>query len=231
MLRDRAHKAIPFLLEFIFPSKCVLCNEGKSTICARCASILPKARLKCLKCGNHNPYGIYCPNCVGKFKPDQVLSVFDYCDEVKKIIHEFKYKDCSFLSEELARLMLPVISKIKNLNSCVLSPIPISRKKLLYRGYNQSELLANHLGKLLDLPVKNVLLRSPDLRPNQAQIKKDERRKNIRGAFSIGGSMKAPEKVILIDDVITTGATVEEATKVLKKGKTKKVTCVSLALG
>lgn len=231
MLRDRAHKAIPFLLEFIFPSKCVLCNEGKSTICARCASILPKARLKCLKCGNHNPYGIYCPNCVGKFKPDQVLSVFDYCNEVKKVIHEFKYKDYSFLSDELARLMLPVISGIKSLDRYVLSPIPINRKKLLYRGYNQSELLANSLGKIMRLPVENILSRNLDARPNQAQLAKSERCKNIKGAFFIKGPAKIPERIILIDDVITSGATVEEATKVLKKGGAKKVVCVSLALG
>lgn len=200
-------------------------------ICARCANILPKARLKCLKCGNHNPYGIYCPNCVGKFKPDQVLSVFNYCNEVKKVIHEFKYKDYSFLSEELARLMLPVISGIKSLDRYVLSPIPINRKKLLYRGYNQSELLANSLGKILRLPVENVLSRNLDMRPNQAQLAKSERRKNIKGMFFIKSSAKVPERVILIDDVITTGATVEEATKVLKKRGAKKVTCVSLALG
>lgn len=220
-----------YLLNFIFVPRCVLCSNSKKIICDKCVYFLPKAHLKCLCCGKLNPYGIYCPLCTGKFKPDRVLSIFDYCDEIKKIVHEFKYKDYSALSEEIARLMVSVISGIENFEDYVLMPIPIDTKKLQYRGYNQSELLANHLGKLTNLPVKNILSRVHDSRPSQAQLEKRERRKNIKGAFFVGSSVKIPEKIIIVDDVITTGATIEEATKILKKAGGKNIICVSFALG
>ncbi len=231
MLKDRACRIKLYLLDFVFVPKCVLCFANKGMICDKCARLLPKAHLKCLRCGKRNPYGTYCLSCVRKFEPDRVLSVFDYCDEIKKIIHEFKYKDYSALSEELARLMVPIISDLKNYSSYTLVPIPIDIKKLQYRGYNQSELLANHLGKLTNLPVKNILSRVHDSRPSQAQSEKDERRKNIKGAFFVKNVTEIGENIILVDDVITTGATVEEATKVLKKAGGKKIVCMSFALG
>lgn len=219
------------LLNFVFAPRCVLCLGGKKMICDECVRLLPKAHLKCLCCKKRNPYGIYCPLCVRKYKPDQVLSVFDYCNEVKKIIHEFKYKDYSMLSEELARQMVPAVLDLKNYSSYTLVPVPIDAKKLQYRGYNQSELLTKRLGKLTNLPVKKVLSRVHDSRPSQAQLEKVKRRKNIKGAFFVESSVKIPEKIILIDDVITTGATVEEATKTLKKAGGKSVVCISFALG
>lgn len=231
MLKDRACRIKLYLLDFVFVPKCVLCFANKGMICDKCARLLPKAHLKCLRCGKRNPYGIYCPLCAHKFKPNRVLSVFDYCDEVKKIVHEFKYKDYSALSEELARLMVPIISDLKNYSSYTLVPIPIGARKLQYRGYNQSELLADHLGKFTDLSVRNILFRTHDSRPNQAQLEKDKRQKNIKGAFFVKNVTEISENIILVDDVITTGATIEEATKVLKKAGGENVVCISFALG
>lgn len=231
MIKDCARSMKICLLEFVFAPKCVLCSASKDVVCGECARLLPKARLRCLRCGKRNPYGVYCPSCTGKIRPDRVLSVFDYCDEVKKIIHEFKYKDYSALSEELARLMVPIISDLKNYSNYTLVPIPIDEKKRQYRGYNQSELLVNHLGKLTNLPVKNILSRVHDSRPSQAQLEKDERRKNIKGAFFVKNATEIGENIILVDDVITTGSTIEEATKVLKKAGGKNVICLSFALG
>jgi ComF family protein len=127
--------------------------------------------------------------------------------------------------------MAPVIKNIDDWNDYILVPVPLGRKKLLYRGYNQSELLVKRLARLMGIESSSVLTRVDDNRPSQASLEKTQRARNIRGAFRVVSNTSVKDKIILVDDVITTGATIEEAAKVLKRAGAKRVIALSFALG
>lgn len=101
-------------------------------------------------------------------------------------------------------------------------PIPIHSNKQRTRGYNQAEVLANELGKRFGIPVQNLLTRSVDTK-SQFKLSKEERKQNVKGIFSLASPIPKDRVFILMDDVVTTGSTLKEAAKVLKKAGAKEV--------
>jgi len=129
----------------------------------------------------------------------------------------------------------PLLKLIKNLagsgKGYIFVPAPLSQKRLSQRGYNQAELLAKLVGEKTGLEVADILGRR-HVKKSQVEVAdKEERRNNIKNVFSVSKDAKVPENIILIDDVITTGATVLEATKVLKRAGAKKVVVFAVAMG
>jgi ComF family protein len=108
--------------------------------------------------------------------------------------------------------------------------IPISQKKLRQRGYNQSQLLIKAVSEILEMPLTDVIMRGEGHLSQVQTGDKKSRKLNIKGVFSVVKSAEVPSKIILVDDVVTTGATVEEATRVLKKFGAKEVIVLAVAL-
>lgn len=217
-------------LDFLFYETCFSCGKSGTTICRKCLNSLEPARLKCLKCGQHNPYGLYCAGCSSESRPNQVLAIYRYDNLAKDLIHIFKYEDGQSLASVFGQKLSWAINKY-SLNDFVLVPIPLSKKRLRYRGYNQSLLLANEVSRYIDVPYADIMERRQSVL-SQVQIgSKGERRQNVKGIFSIKKDVALPSKILLIDDVITTGATVEEATKLLKRAGVGDVCVLSVAIG
>ena len=195
-----------------------------------CLSQLESAKLRCLKCLRKNPAGFYCPSCFDRNKPDAVLALFKYDGQAKELIHQFKFEDFTDLKEPLAEAVANLIAKSIKYKDFVLQPIPLDRKRLLVRGYNQSQLICDKVGKILDIEVCDYLKKEKTKKHQFEIVDKVKRRRNIKNAFSVKVK-KVKQKIILIDDVITSGATCEEATKTLKKQGANEVYVFALAMG
>ena len=234
-------------LHIVLPSLCRICGktlvaEDQPFFCNRCwAGIRPIPPPVCPCCGGpfastvaleYSP-GHLCGEC--RDRPpafDSARAVGYYQGVLVEAIHLFKYKAKTKLSRYLAARMHEEAYKISDAQGSldVVLPVPLHPVRLRQREFNQSLLLAHELSRGLKMPLLfDVLERSRWTRP-QVELDGEERRKNVRKAFSI----KRPEQIVglrilLIDDVYTTGATVNECAKVLKKAGAKTVHVLTLA--
>lgn len=229
------------LLDFLFPKRCVQCKKFGSYICANCLAFIQFTdSMDCLLCNRPAIDGLTHPRCITKYAIDGTFPSIVYKGVVKKLVYAFKYPPyLTSLEPHLSDLLYEglvqkeafynVISK-----KSILVPIPLHAKKIRKRGYNQSMLLALSLGKRLEIPVMNCLLRTKETK-TQVGFSKEERLKNIKGAFSLNPKCITEigkyEQVFLVDDVVTSGATLKEAASVLKKAGVKSVYGITLAHG
>ena len=219
------------MLGFIFPEVCLICAENKGYICNKCLKTFPRPCFKCFRCSRKNPFGLYCTSCRKKDLPDRILAGLAYQGKLKDAIYQYKFEDAYKLSEDFSKSLIPIVKGIKNYKRYVLTFVPLSRSRERYRGYNQSKLLADKVACYLKMQVLDLLERKGQDETQVTSKTKLARKRNIKGVFSVKKDIKIPENIILIDDVVTTGATVEEATRVLKRAGVKKVVVVALAMG
>jgi ComF family protein len=162
---------------------------------------------------------VLCPECVdGQAEIDGIRSPFLFDGVIRRAIHELKYRNLRALAPRLAGLMHDYISE-NAVPGEVLVPVPLHRKRYRERGYNQSALLATELGRLSGLPVvENCLVRRSHTLPQARSASVSERRENVAGAFACRDGSLRGRQVILIDDVSTSGATLNACAGVLKSG-------------
>lgn len=172
-----------------------------------------------------------CPRCQDK-KISGLYFALPYKEKAltKKLIYQFKYQPyLKGLAETLASILIEHFIKTdKNTDeiwqNAILIPVPLDKKKLKIRGYNQSEELANELSKVLQIPVISDNLTKIKSTKPQMELSKEQREKNLEGAFMVKNpSAIAQDKVFLVDDVYTTGSTMQECAKVLKSSGAKSV--------
>lgn len=212
------------ILEVFFPSKCLSCGLKNTDLCPKCLNESPSAERE---------------------SAHWIFPLFDYRHPpIKKAISLLKYKGKKRIAENFGEVlydrMLEEISELvimENFKESLLIPIPLSRKRLRERGYNQAELICkklieiNNLRHGIDTKLgNNILIKIKDEK-HQAHINdRRERLKNIIGSFAIKNPEAIKSKnIILIDDVTTTGATLEEAKKTLKKAGARKIIAFTLA--
>ena len=237
-----------FLLDLVFPRHCLGCGlligaKSGSLVCVACfGKISLNPGIQCHVCGLRNPEGT-CRKCRPKTALRGIYSAGFYHDPVlREMIHHFKYNSIESLQEPLAELLIAYIKKERladKLKNSILVPVPLALRRKISRGFNQSELLALKISGYLNLPVVNLLKRKKAAAP-QAQIAGWQKRKeNIAGAFCLksdfGEILKSDfaeiKKVFLIDDVSTSGATLEEAAKVLKEAGVEEIYGLVIAKG
>src|SRR3989344_4384067 len=206
------------LFEFIYPTYCVSCRSGGNLLCVDCRSKLQSLdQFFCIVCDRPAVSGFTHPGCTTRFTPERTLSGFAYAGSAKKLIAALKYKKIQPLAKVMADLLIEDLEekRIEFGKEAIVSPIPLSFWREGARGFNQSALLGEALANRLRLSFRgDVLVRIKDT-PSQVSLKKGERAKNIKGAFS--AKKLIGEDVLLVDDVLTTGSTVLEAAKELKK--------------
>ncbi len=237
------------LTDFVFPQSCFVCGKMGTGICRQCLIDQPRARPKCLKCGAHNPFGLACRVCRTKYTPDRTLALYEFDGPIREMIHLFKYEDYSalaqcfggVLAEEFAsardvgglssasRAKVAKDSPLQGTSSWTIVPIPLSKKRVAWRGYNQSLLLAREIAKRSGFEVRELLRRKDSAESQVQSGTKEKRRANIKGVFEVIEPVW--KNILLVDDVITSGATVLEATRVLKHAGAKKVCVLALAMG
>ena len=171
----------------------------------------------CPRCGRPQPSGILCLSCVSwQAEIDGIRSPFRFDGVMRQVIHQFKYKNIRALAAPLAQMLNDYLI-INPLPVEALVPVPLHRKRLRERGYNQSSLLAKELGKLTNLPVvDDCLIRQRPTQPQARTSNVDERQSNVADAFACCNQRLRDKQVLLIDDVSTSGATLNACAAALK---------------
>lgn len=223
---------------FFFPVHCPICDRaqpGKRKICPECEKIprlVPGPR--CLKCSKHLsvPGERYCFDCLrNPLKYDRGFSLFEY-SSVHDSVSAFKNLGRPEYGEYYGELTGKYFRReLTALNADALIPIPLHEEKLRMRGYNQAEILAREIGKVICVPVFNDLLKRPDKTKVQKNLGREERRNNMKKAFHIAENDVKLKTVILVDDIYTTGSTIGAAAAVLKSVGVEHVYFITLATG
>jgi ComF family protein len=205
-------------LELFFPQKCIGCGKEGDILCYGCKKSLVRIVPPiCPKCGKPQPDGIICPKCVNwQNNINGIRSPFKYDGSVREAILQFKYKHLTCLAKPLA-ILLNEYLKYNPLSVQVIIPVPLYSKRLRERGYNQSDLLAKELSKLTKLPEdRSCLKRVKYILPQAITKSLDERLNNVYQAFSCINSRIQYTNILLLDDVSTSGATLDACAKALK---------------
>jgi len=237
------HSVIRRILDFILPTSCSYCNSsiagsGIPYFCSSCWSdFTPIRGPVCPRCGrpfespealSHSPEHA-CSAC--RLNPplfDQALSIGYFEGSLREAIHQFKYRPCRSLGRPLGHWMVENIRVVSGID--IVMPVPLHVRRLKQRGFNQALLLAHRTSEALSIPLScDNLFRVRPTRP-QVELTGEERIKNVSGAFALRqpGAL-ADKNVVLIDDVFTTGATMNECALVLKRAGAARVTALTLA--
>ena len=155
---------------------------------------------------------------------DDLMVSSTYAGIMRRLIIDFKFKGKLSYGEIISEIMIEKLLE-RNLSEVVLTFVPMHPRRERERGYNQSKILAENIGKKLDLKCQEVFEKVKDTK-FQVGLKKDQRQENLKNAFAV---KKAPEEIIIVDDVITTGTTISELVKVAKSAGIKKVTALIAA--
>ena len=227
----RSGKLIELAVDSFFPRRCVGCGKGGGFLCPECLGKLPRlVPPLCPHCGRPQASGIVCPSCRQRqTKIDGIRSLFRFDEVVRKAIHELKYRNLKAISPCLAELLADYL-RSNPLPGEALVGVPLHPRRLKERGYNQSSLLARELGRRIDLPViEDCLIRVKQAQPQVRAVDVEERRRNVADAFVCRDEKVSGKQIILIDDVCTSGATLESCAAALKNKGAASVWGLTLA--
>ncbi len=220
-------KALCPLLDLLFPHSCVGCGRMETLLCSACLARLPASDLACPVCSARSQTARPCRTCKRSLPfVDRAVWGTRYDDAlVRTIITQYKYAPVRDFAYPLGILIVPPLKKLLQTISfpqhpLTLLPVPLHPRKQRERGFNQSELIAEVLQGALALPLlgPKVLARIRYTTPQAQTASREERIRNMHGAFSVcDKNAVAGKTIILVDDVLTTGSTVNEAARVLKE--------------
>ncbi len=215
------------VFDFVLPPYCLGCGQVGEVVCPDCAKRISPAVQKCIVCSRKNPLGLTCRACQKQNVPSLAIARFAYEGLAQDLIQQFKYEDVSELRKFFALCLAPKVKGIPNYKRFKIQPIPISRAKLRHRGYNQSFLMAKELSGYLEVELTDSLVRAEVSKSQVIADTKRAREANVKNVFKLKSA--PPAQLILLDDVVTTGATMREAAKTLYRGGAKEIICLSLA--
>jgi len=199
------------------------CGRIGCFLCSECLGKLPRLLPPfCPKCGKPQASGIVCPDCRRRqAEIDGIRSPFRFDGLIREAVHQLKYQNLRAIAPFLAELLADYL-ELSPLPGEVLVCVPLHPRRLRERGYNQSSLLARELGRRIDLLViEDCLIRVKQAQPQVRAVNVEERRRNVADAFMCRDERVSGKQIILIDDVCTSGATLESCAVALKsKGAT-----------
>ena len=215
-------------MDFFLPPRCVLCGSSatRSCLCEACKLDLPWIASQCLQCGlplNTSKDEI-CGQCIMKTPPfTHTLAALKYQFPADRLVQSFKFNRQLVAGRILSRIMSErAIRTGIDLPGAII-PVPLHRRRLVQRGFNQAYELAADISKHLNLPLLAMALRRRRNTKAQSGLNRKQRRKNLSNAFYWAGATKPCRHIALVDDVMTTGTTVAECTRVLKTAGAKRV--------
>lgn len=235
---------LSFLMNLLYPRRCPVCGgivfPEKDLIHPSCLSKLsPVKSPSCKKCGKEviSEQAEYCFDCSRHpHSFERGMALLNYNEAAKASMAAIKYKNRrEYLDFYAAALDTRFRKTILRLQPAILIPVPVHPSRRRKRGFNQAEELAGRLSLRWNIPVdKNLLIRKKKTAP-QRELNPAERLKNLREAFAVdaeyGKTAGIPETVILVDDIYTTGSTVEACTRALKKAGVRRVFVVVICIG
>lgn len=206
-------------LDYFFPPICGMCGEiNENYICNNCYENIKKIKKCVINEYNNRNFSKH-------------LYIFKYEGIIRNKIIEYKFEDKGYLYKMFAKIILSdkkTCNFIKKYD--VIIPVPISKKRKKKRGYNQSELVANELAQKLKQDIwTDIIIKKKDNKP-QSELNKLERIKNVEDIYEINKPIEVKnKKVLLLDDIYTTGSTVNEIARKLKQNQTQEIGVITLA--
>jgi len=229
-------RIIDVFVDFFFPNVCVICgkntNNTKSSVCHTCIQKIDYIKSShCVTCYQPLPDGgAHCWQCKRtKYHFEIIIAVGKYSGILRELILKFKEKD--FLKENLGEILLNALKSNLNIDKIdYIVPVPLSKKREFYRGYNQAMLLAEYIsGKTGKNIIVNNLIRVKNTKA-QYELNREERLLNLKDVFELKEPWFFKNKsIVIIDDIATTCSTLEECSRVLKKSGAKNVYGLVLA--
>ena len=220
------------ILDLVFPKSCVGCGHSGGYVCNSCAASFSAAKDKCVECKDYSFAGKTHSHCKTKYSLDGLIVLWQYRGVSRKAIHTIKYKFAFDLAKDIADLALKS-EKIRQIpDNSVLIPIPSYKERERWRGFNHSEVIGAYIAKNLKLGFNKKLLFEAKGRVPQVGLSKQKRLQNIRGKFAVKKysiDKLMGKNIVLFDDVTTTGSTINEAAKTLKKNGVGQVWALVLA--
>lgn len=224
-------------LEMLYPQTCHFCGKiCREKICRECAKKVEYIQEpRCKRCGKPIRYDEkeFCHDCANsQVSYEQGKNVWLHKGPVRWSIYQFKYHNRRVYGEFYAQELYRLYGKqLKDWGIQVIIPVPLHKKRKRKRGYNQAEIIAKHLGKLSGLPVETkAVIRVQNTKP-QKELNHKDRKKNLREAFRVTKRWRSPQNVLLIDDIYTTGNTIDAVAKVLKEKGANKVWFLTISIG
>lgn len=237
------------LLVNLFPSRCLFCQQTVNTsiidesvmskhveVCADCYQALPHNRHYCVRCAlplaDEIENQVLCGRCIQKSPAfDYAYSPFRYEDEIIGLVHQLKFSEKISYARSIGEMLLTRLEQDllpeQGRPDCLL-PVSLHESRLRQRGFNQSIEISRVLAKKLEIPIEYKAVVRQRSTVAQTGLNAKQRQKNIKGAFNVVRPLNY-QHVLIIDDVMTTGATVNELAKVLKKNKVERVGVLSIA--
>ena len=229
---DTLYKSSQALLDLFYPPRCIHCNKPEGWLCQACLQNIPFISPPiCEQCGTPLDLSFPCQECA--HHPLQHIDgvrvgAFFEDNPIREAIHALKYRDQKVLALVLSEILSDTYRRY-HLTVDVVVPVPLHRSRIKTRGYNQSELLARHLAMRLDLPVNMVTLRRTRKTESQMSLGADERQRNVADAFACCDKQLENRRILLIDDVCTTGSTLDACASALKASGAASVWGLTLA--
>ncbi len=225
---------IEALLEFVYPSNCLNCNEyieqPGELICPKCwDKIYYTDDIYCVGCKSAIPANLICSKCkIENSLP--LITLGHFASPLGEIIKQFKYRGFIKMSPILVNRILDIHAIIiKKIKADLIVPIPLHSYRLKSRGFNQAEILADNISMKTGIEVNKNSLRKIRNTRDQKLLDHNERIKNVKDAYKVFDEDLRDKKIILVDDVITTGATLNEARKEIIKAEGKVVLAIVIA--
>lgn len=227
-----------FCLDVLFPIECISCGDEGKFLCDNCfLDIELNKKQDCPRCRKETKLGNFCKDCENTSRLNGIIVSASYeNDLLQKTIHTLKYKYIEELAKPLSKILISGLKKTlfkeKVDHDFIILPIPLHKHKLRERGFNQSELLGQEVANYFKLTYFNNVISRIKKTKSQMSLNPIYRRKNIKGAFVCDKpELIKNKKIILIDDVCTTSATLEECAKSFYDFKPKEIWGLVLARG
>ena len=236
-MRNRLYKLWNTCLRMIYPQTCYFCGEiSRVAICPVCQKkIVYIKEPRCKRCGKPIRYAEneFCVDCKReKIFYEQGKSIWLHKEPVSWSVYQFKYHNRRVFGEFYASEMWRLYGeKIRDWEIDTIIPVPLHWKRRVSRGYNQAEILAKHLGRYSGILVQTKGIKRIRYTERQKKLGNKERKKNLAGAFTISKKWKKVRNVLIIDDIYTTGNTINEMAGILKQNGVEKVFFLTISIG
>ena len=234
---------LDLVLDFIYPENisCILCNKpikkiNTYSLCKDCFKELNFIQDGCIKCGKPIIYHSLekldicgCSYCFNKsFYFDKAISCIEYSDISKSMILGFKYKNKTYMAKYISNIMKEKLD-LENIKFDYITFVPLHKKRMRKRGFNQSEKIAKELEKMIDIPILDCIYRKSNTN-RLYNLNRKERKIELKNAFLVKENINYVngKNILLIDDIFTTGSTVNEISKLLKLNNVNKIFVMTL---
>lgn len=236
----KKEKIVSTILDILYPRRCPLCGEILSkknlTVCEFCRqSVNLVSEPFCMKCGKpiRNREQEYCQDCESHAHSFlEGRAAFPYTGKIQKSILNLKLHNCRSYGQFFSGAMAAVFKHYEiRWQIDIICPIPLHRRKRKFRGFNQAELLAKPIGEAFSIPVIPDLLVKTEETRDQKNLDRKTRQKNLKKAFKIGPHDVKLKRILLVDDIYTTGSTIDAAASVLKEAGASEVFFLTACIG